>query len=172
MLSALIETRRRRSSRRTRVYACAWNFRVRLDIRTHKAGRAFTEERGQYAPRLYYIYTCIRGGPLTARVRIPGGRLLFPRSYLRALLFGGRICDRLRAPTRCTLKTRHIAMTEAYALARVAARSPPFVIGIRGFRANGQVTPHAIDIARRSERIFVRGNGQREKERLPLFFLR
>lgn len=45
---------------------------------------------GQYMPRLYYIRG---GGPrVHTRVRIPGGRLLFPRSYLRSV-FRRHICD-------------------------------------------------------------------------------
>lgn len=74
LLSSLIETRR--SSRRTRVRGIS----VWLD--TH-AQRKRTRTTGQYVPRLYYTRGVeTRESGVNTRVRIPGGRLLFPRSYL------------------------------------------------------------------------------------------
>lgn len=104
----LIETRRRRSSRRTRVRVFTWNSRVKRERERERAGGgergreeldryAQREEEGtreQYVPRLYYyIY-----GVAPACV-IPGGRLLFPRSYRRPAP-RRRICDRIRCGGR------------------------------------------------------------------------
>lgn len=86
--------------------------------RGHDKGgeRASGQEResGQYMPRLYYIGRWARA---PACARIPGGRLLFPRSYLRPALFGDTSVTEFsgRDDARMHDQMQHIA-TEAYAL--------------------------------------------------------